>query len=148
LNRWAILFRPAGLRNATLLHRLVHGQQDEPFLVAGDPRHRGFIRQVAFQDPLLHQATALMLVRQQRPDHGLRVGVDALRLKQHPTAERQLPHHARPCQQRQHRAQFLVGEPLELAGQPQLQRLAQFVETQLAGIGSIEYNQTCSLAPA
>jgi len=58
----------------------------------------------------------------------LRVGVDALRLEPHPTAERQLPHHARTGQQRQHRAQFLVGEPLELAGQPQLQRLAQFVE--------------------
>jgi hypothetical protein len=28
----------------------------------------------------------------------------------------------------QHRAPFLVGETLELAGQPQLQRLAQFVE--------------------
>ncbi|MBM3880393.1 MAG: hypothetical protein FJ387_11865 [Verrucomicrobia bacterium] len=50
-------------------------------------------RQVALQDPLLHQAAALMLVCLQRPDHGLRVGVDALRLEQHPTAERQLPHH-------------------------------------------------------
>jgi hypothetical protein len=40
-----------------------------------------------------------------------------------------LPHHAGTGQQRQHRAQFLVGEPLELDGQPQLQRLAQFVET-------------------
>jgi hypothetical protein len=58
----------------------VHGQQDEPLLVAGEPWHRGFIRQVAFQDPLLHQAAALMLVRLQRPDHGLCVSVDALRL--------------------------------------------------------------------
>lgn len=38
------------------------------------------------------------------------------------------PHRAGTGQQRQHRAQVLVGEPLELAGQPHLQRLAQFVE--------------------
>ena len=78
-----------------------------------------------------------MLVRLQRPDHGLRVGVDALRLEQHPTAERQLPHHAGTGQQRQHRARFFVGEPLELAGQPQLQRVAQFVET-VVGAPSLE----------
>jgi len=52
------------------------------------------------------------------PSHGLRVGVDALRLEQHPTAERQLPHHAGTGQQRQHRAQFLVGEPLEFTRFP------------------------------
>ena len=92
------------------------------------------MRQVALQDPLLHQAAALVLVRLQRPDHGLRVGVDALLLEQHPTAERQLPHHAGTGQQRQRRAQFLVGEPLELAGQLQLQRLGQFVETELNAI--------------
>jgi len=67
----------------------VHGQQDEPFLIAGEPRHRGFVRQVALQDPLLHQAAALVVVRLQRPDHCLRVGVDALALEQHRTAERQ-----------------------------------------------------------
>ena len=44
------------------------------------------------------------------------------------TAERQFPHHTETGQQRQHRAQFLVCEPLELAGEPQLYRLAQFVE--------------------
>lgn len=72
INRWAIVFRPDGLRNPALHQRLVHGQQDEPFLLASEPRHRGFIRQVALQDPLLHQATALVLIHLQGPDHGLR----------------------------------------------------------------------------
>jgi hypothetical protein len=58
----------------------VHGQQDEPFLVNFESRHRRFIRQVALQDPLLHQAAALVLIRAQRLDHGLGVGVDALQL--------------------------------------------------------------------
>lgn len=31
-------------------------------------------------------------------------------------------------QQRQHRAQFRVGEARQFAGKPQLQRLAQFIE--------------------
>ena len=35
---------------AALHQRLMHGQQDEPILVAGKLRHRGFIRQVALQD--------------------------------------------------------------------------------------------------
>lgn len=63
------------------------------------------------------------------PTHyDMRVGVDPPRLEEHPDAERQFPHHAGTAQQRQHRAQFLVGKPLEIAGQPQLQGLAQFIE--------------------
>jgi len=50
------------------------------------------------------------------------------RLEQHPTGERQLPYHAGTGQQRQNRAQFLVGKPFEFAGQSQLQRVSQFVE--------------------
>jgi len=38
------------------------------------------------------------------------------------------------AQQRQYCAQFLAGEPLELAGQTQLQRLAQLVETHQAPV--------------
>jgi len=40
--------------------------------------------------------------------------------------------HPRTGHQHQHRAQFFVGAHSEPAGRPQLQRLAQFVEPQLA----------------
>ena len=113
---------------AALHQRLVHGQQDEPLLVGFEACHGGVIREVAVQDPLFRQAAAFVFIRAHRLDHGLGVGIDALRLEQHPTAELQLPHHAGTGQQAHHRLQFFVGEPRDFAGQAQLQRLAQFVE--------------------
>lgn len=96
----------------------MHGQQDEPFLVVFESRYRKFIYQVTLLDLLHHQATALVFVGLQRPDHGLGVGVDALWLEQHLTAELQLPHHAGTGQQTDHRLQLLMLELPVLLGQP------------------------------
>ena len=108
---------------AALDQRLVHGQQDEPFVVGLEARDRRVINEVAVQDPFLRQTAAFVLIRSHRLDDRLGVGIDELRLEQHPTAELQLPHHAGAGQQAHDASQLVVGEPCEFAGQAQLQRL-------------------------
>jgi hypothetical protein len=68
--------------------------QHEPLFLGLHALHRGVIRQDAARHPFLWEETALELVGAWRLDHRLGEGVDALWLKQHPTAELQLPHHA------------------------------------------------------